>query len=596
MSVKKPLKNEAGKLLPFGSSDHISVTDGGTGRESLPEDHSFLGNGSSAVKLIKNNINATTAPTATDDTSQGYSKFSRWLDSNAQLEYICIDASNGAAAWIDSAGASGSQGPQGDVGAKGDQGDAGSDGAKGDQGDAGSDGAKGDQGDTGSTGSKGDQGDIGTQGDAGTKGDQGDQGNDGAKGDQGDAGANGVQGDAGAQGDQGNDGTKGDQGDIGAQGDQGVNGVQGDMGTQGNQGIAGQDGNFGGITVDYLFSTNTTSSDPTSGFTKFNNSDLSLATTMYISEEDQNATNLDDFLQTIDDSTSTIKGHFRVSKKFANEDYVFFTISSVTDNGTYYDVVGNYVDGSVTTFTNNEDVLITFARTGDKGDAGVKGDQGDIGANGPQGDVGAQGADGSGEQGATGAQGDQGATGVQGTDGAQGAQGVQGSPNNQTTWFQGNMIGQANSTTGYFSIQGGNANPFGKPITQNQSYTNGDVNPFVTPYNWEITEVHGVLDACAVSQSTVGASPTMRLAFYEHTSGTVRTLIANQDISITGTVSTFNNLGTTNLQTFQITGISNMSGNKGELIGWEFVNRSSDNEKINALSRCIVVAKIEQTS
>ena len=73
----------------------------------------------------------------------------------------------------------------------------------------------------------------------------------------------------GAQGLQGLTGT----GDKGIAGDKGE---KGDKGTQGTQGLAGS---FGGATFDYTFSTNTSVSDPGSGFIKLNNGTQTSATT-----------------------------------------------------------------------------------------------------------------------------------------------------------------------------------------------------------------------------------------------------------------------------------------------------------------------------
>lgn len=40
-----------------------------------------------------------TSPTVTDDASQGFTIFSRWIDTVGQAEYVCIDPTNGAALW-----------------------------------------------------------------------------------------------------------------------------------------------------------------------------------------------------------------------------------------------------------------------------------------------------------------------------------------------------------------------------------------------------------------------------------------------------------------------------------------------------------------
>ena len=95
------------------------------------------------------------------------------------------------------------------------------------------------------------------------------------------------------------------------------------------------------------------------------------------------------------------------------------------------------------------------------------------------------------------------------------------------------------------------------------------------------------------STATVGANPTMRIAFYRENS-TNRTLLGNIDVPITGTVGVYNNIGNNYFQSFNVNGITTLSGSDSDLIGWEFVNRGSSNEEINAISRCVISVKIEE--
>jgi len=250
-------------------------------------------------------------------------------------------------------------------------------------------------------------------------------GSRGFTGSQGDVGFIGSQGFAGNQGDQG---FTGSIGFTGSQGDVGFIGSQGDVGFIGSQGLQG---NFGGATFDYTFSSDTSASDPGVGKLKFDNLLLSSALTLYIDDQDDNGTDIQTFLRTIDDSTSTIKGHFRISNKADASDFAIFTISSITEQDGYFDVNCAYVSGSATGFDDLEDIIITFARTGDKGDTGFTGSQGEIGYIGSAGQDGTIGSDGfvgsQGEIGFTGSQGETGFTGSAGLDGAIGADGYIGS-------------------------------------------------------------------------------------------------------------------------------------------------------------------------
>ena len=54
-----------------------------------------------ATTVIKSNLAATAAPGATDDTNAGYAVGSRWIDTTNDKEYVCLDASAGAAVWTE---------------------------------------------------------------------------------------------------------------------------------------------------------------------------------------------------------------------------------------------------------------------------------------------------------------------------------------------------------------------------------------------------------------------------------------------------------------------------------------------------------------
>jgi hypothetical protein len=286
---------------------------------------------------------------------------------------------------------------------------------------------------TGAEGPTGPQGDVGPTGAGGPTGPQGDVGPTGP---QGEAGPTGPQGDVGPtgpqgiQGEQGVEGLTGPQGPTGPQGDTGVTGAtgpQGDTGPTGATGPQGPEGSFGGASFDYNYLTNTTESDPGSGNLKFNNT-LTTATALFIDILDINAVDVTNYLQTIDDSTSTIKGHFRVSETADPDNYVYYAINGPHAHDTgYFHVPIAYLSGSVTSFPDGLDVTITFVRTGDKGDtgpAGATGATGAQGATGPQGELGPTGPQGG--IGPTGPQGIQGVQGVQGDTGPTGAVGPTG--------------------------------------------------------------------------------------------------------------------------------------------------------------------------
>jgi len=311
------------------------------------------------------------------------------------------------------------------------------------QGTTGAQGTQGVQGVQGVQGTQGVQGIQGVQGVQGVQGTQGVQGSEGTQGVQGVQGLEGFVGSNGAQGTQGTDGTQGVQGTQGTQGVQGTLGAQGVQGTTGTQGTQGLEGSFGGVTFDYSYDSDTTATDPANKYLKFNAA-LASATILRIDDNNFDNTDIHNYLQTIDDSTSTIKGHVKVSKKTDNTIFALYTIDSLVDQANHFDITVAYVAGNGT-LTNNDRVLITFARTGD---VGAQGTQGTLGAQGTQGTDGTQGV-----------QGTQGTQGVQGTVGAQGTQGVQGTTGAQgtqgTAGIQGTQgIGGTNGAQGTQGTQG----------------------------------------------------------------------------------------------------------------------------------------------
>lgn len=63
--------------------------------------------GAGSYEAIKTNLGASTAPTATDDSGSGYAVGSRWIDTTANKEYVCLDATSTAAVWTETTQAGG---------------------------------------------------------------------------------------------------------------------------------------------------------------------------------------------------------------------------------------------------------------------------------------------------------------------------------------------------------------------------------------------------------------------------------------------------------------------------------------------------------
>ena len=119
---------------------------------------------------------------------------------------------------------------------------------------------------------------------------------------------------------------------VGAQGAQGHQGTAGSQGATAAAGAQGAEGNFGGATFYYTFESNTTNANPGAGDLRLDNSTQNAATGIYICDTDEDGTDIASYLQTIDDSTSTIKGHVKITNKLDSSQFILFTISSLTDD------------------------------------------------------------------------------------------------------------------------------------------------------------------------------------------------------------------------------------------------------------------------
>ena len=197
------------------------------------------------------------------------------------------------------------------------------------------------------------------------------------------------------------------------------------VGSQGVIGYTGSKGEFGGAAFEYNYSNTTSAADPGAGNLRFNALDLSTANTLYIDFVDLASANSYNYLQVIDDSTSGVKGTFKIEDKANTQNFAFFSITgSHTNPGDYFQVPVAWING-VTSFTNGLDTVTTFVRTGDKGDIGYTGSKGDIGYTGSKGDIGYTGSKGT--DGTIGYNGSVGYTGSQGYTGSKGDIGYTGS-------------------------------------------------------------------------------------------------------------------------------------------------------------------------
>ena len=261
--------------------------------------------------------------------------------------------------------------------------------------------------------------------------------------------------------------------------------ASGPLGATGIQGPQGNDGNFGGSSFDYTFVTDTTDSDPGVGKLKLNNVALNLATIMWIDDVSDTAVDIQEYLRTIDNSSSTIKGHFRISKKLNAQAFALFAISSINEGEGFFRINSSFVSASVNSpFANLDDVIITFARTGLQGAQGIQGPQGSQGL-----------------QGYSGATGPQGIQGIQGIQGVKGDQGIQGPIGNGFPFIITTRNYTADGTTATFAVSA-NLGANNLLVTVNNSilrpaidYTvfNNNIGFTVTPTNGSLIVIREML-------------------------------------------------------------------------------------------------------
>lgn len=137
-------------------------------------------------------------------------------------------------------------------------------------------------------------------------------------------------------------------------------------------GLPGQHG--GAVSIDYLFSTTTTDADPGSGNLRLSNATQTSATAIRADLNDRRGTTWTAVIDSLDDSTNTVKGHIRLVKSDDSSKWLIFTVSAVGAESGYRNITVTNVAGSASSpFANGDPVTLHFTRTGDKGADGGAG-------------------------------------------------------------------------------------------------------------------------------------------------------------------------------------------------------------------------------
>ena len=142
----------------------------------------------------------------------------------------------------------------------------------------------------------------------------------------------------------------------------------GDQGDQGVQGDTGADGVDASGALNFKYSTTTTMGDPGSGYFRLNNAAMGSVTEMAIDDADKDAVDVSAMIAAWDDSTSLdFKGLLSIVDKADPSKYAWFKIDADNNDQTGYTRVQlEYVDHNGA-FLNNDELVITFTPSGDRG-------------------------------------------------------------------------------------------------------------------------------------------------------------------------------------------------------------------------------------
>lgn len=130
----------------------------------------------------------------------------------------------------------------------------------------------------------------------------------------------------------------------------------------------------------YTFSTTTSMADPGAGTLRYNHGTVASVSAIALDDTTADTGNpdIEAWIASWDDSTSTVKGWLRLVEPATPANYAVFHITGLTNNSGWVQLAVTHVDSNGT-FGNGDSIRVMFSRTGDKGDTGAQGIQGDQG-------------------------------------------------------------------------------------------------------------------------------------------------------------------------------------------------------------------------
>ncbi len=136
----------------------------------------------------------------------------------------------------------------------------------------------------------------------------------------------------------------------------------------------------GDASLEFAFDSSTTMADPGTGDIRLNHATLSSVTSIAISALVASTGNADvsDYLASVDDSTNTAHKGTLILREPGASTLAIFTITGVTDNGTWLQIAVTYVSATGT-LTAGDVLFAAFIRTGNIGAIGLTGGTGVVG-------------------------------------------------------------------------------------------------------------------------------------------------------------------------------------------------------------------------
>lgn len=121
--------------------------------------------------------------------------------------------------------------------------------------------------------------------------------------------------------------------------------------------------------IKYAFSDTVSMADPGAGIIRLNNAAFASVTAIAIDDTTDNTGNpdLSGYINSFDDSGSTIKGTLIIQKSASAENIAIYQVTGLTDNSGWTELAVNYVTSSGS-FADTDTLTIRYERTGDVGE------------------------------------------------------------------------------------------------------------------------------------------------------------------------------------------------------------------------------------